>query len=566
MLTHLKASNIALIEKVELVLGSHLNIFSGETGAGKSMLIDSIQFAIGNRTSKQIIRKGEDCAIVELIFIDKIGMGLKYLRDNQIPCEGDSIVIERLLYQSGRTLYKINHTIATRQMVKELSAFLIDVHGQHEPQSLLDVSKHIKMLDSFGEEPFSLKKASYKKLYERWQEAKSNLQKIGDNDRKRLQLKDMLTFQINEIASAKLKLGEEQTLKEHYQILSHAEKIMLHYQKAYDALDGENELSCSALLGKAVHAVQEISSISAEINSLYEQLLGIEATLQDVTYQIRSYTDTIDYSPDALQEVQNRLDIIYRLKQKYGNSVEDILAYKDECEKELRELVDGEYNKEKLLSEIAEIESKLNSLAEEISKDRKTIAEKIEKEIDAHLHDLQMPYAKFEVAINDLDTFNSSGKNDVEFLIRTNLGDDMHPLSKIASGGEISRVMLAIKAVLVLGDTIDTVIFDEIDTGISGIAAQKVAEKLAVISGDRQVLCITHLPQIAAMGDEHYLIEKEAVNGKTMTHLKQLNDSKIQEELCRLMGGFVTPNAMQSAKEIKELADHYKSEINGRIS
>ncbi|MDF2594289.1 MAG: recN [Clostridia bacterium] len=561
MLTYLRARNIALIETVELQLGSNLNIFSGETGAGKSMLIDSIQFAIGNRTSKHIIRKGQDFAAVELIFHDKVGLGLKYLTDCHIAYKDKEIIIERVLYQSGRTLYKINNSSATRQMVKELSALLIDVHGQHEPQSLLEVSKHIKMLDSFGGEAFSAKKETYKKLFEKWQLAKEHLEKIGDNDRKRLQLKDMLTFQIQEIASAKLKPNEEKELKDEFQVLSHAEKIMLQYQKAYEYLDGSNEFSASLLLGKAVQAVQDISGITAEIKALYEQLVSIEANLQDVTYQIRAFKDTIDYSPEVLVEIQNRLDIIYRLKQKYGASVEDILAYQAACEKELNELLDGDYNKEKLLKEIEETEKELNRLAAVMAQDRKKIADKIEKKIDAHLHDLQMPYAKFEVAINDLETFNRSGKNDVEFLIRTNLGDDMHPLSKIASGGEISRVMLAIKAVLVLGDTIDTVIFDEIDTGISGVAAQKVAEKLAVLSKDRQVICITHLPQIAAMGDTHYLIEKQVRNQTTSTHLKELNLVKIQEELCRLMGGIVTANTMQSAKEIKELADHYKKSI-----
>ncbi len=561
MLIYLKASNIALIEQVELTLHPRLNIFSGETGAGKSMLIDSIQFAIGNRTSKQIIRKGEDCALVELVFCDKVGMGLKYLEENHISYEDAEIKIERGLYQSGRTLYKINHQTATRQMVKELSALLIDVHGQHEPQSLLDVSKHIKMLDGFGEEAFSTKKAQYKKVYAKWQEAKSNLEKLGDNDRKRLQLKDMLAFQINEIADSHLKPGEEEKLKEQYEVLSHAEKIMRNTQQAYEYLDGENELSTSLFLGKAIHAIGEISGISGEINLLYEQLRSIEANLQDATYQMRAYTDHIDYSPELLLEVQNRLDMIYRLKQKYGNSVEDILDYKKTCEEELKELVNGEYNQEKLLLEVAGLEEKLHKLGDEISSERKRISKKIEKEIDEHLHDLQMPYAKFEVAINDLETFNSSGKNDVEFLICTNLGDDVHPLSKIASGGEISRVMLAIKAVLVLGDAIDTVIFDEIDTGISGIAAQKVAEKLAVISKDRQVICITHLSQIAAMGDIHYLIEKEIQKGKTITSLKELETLKLQEELCRLMGGLITKNTMQSAKEIKELANAYKKSI-----
>lgn len=563
MLTYLKANNIALIEEVQLSLNPKLNIFSGETGAGKSMLIDSIQFAIGNRTSKQIIRKGQDYASVALLFHDEIGLGIDYLKAIDIECDDQKIMIERGIYQSGRTIYKINGVATTRQIVKEVSALLIDVHGQHEPQSLLDISTHITMLDSFGEKSFIQKKEAYKRCYEKWQLAKRNLEKIGDNDRKRLQLRDMLSFQIDEIAAAKLKPHEEENLKEQYEVLSHAERIMRQCQKTYDFLDGDSEVSATLLLGKAIHALQDISNITMEIQGLYNQFLSIQAELQDATYEIRAYTEKVDYSPETLLEIQQRLDTIYRLKQKYGNSVEEILAYKVTCEKELEELLDGEQNKERLLAEVEELEIQLKSLAEELSKARKEIAAKIEVAIDGHLHDLQMPHAKFEVAINDLDTFNSYGQNDVEFLIRTNLGEDLHPLSKIASGGEISRVMLAIKTVLVLGDTINTVIFDEIDTGISGVAAQKVAEKLAVIAQDRQVLCITHLPQIAAMGDTHYLIEKKVDEESTTTQLEELKEEKIHEELCRLMGGIITQSTLQSAKEIKTLANHYKKSIDG---
>lgn len=561
MLTYLKANNIALIEEVQLSLNPKLNIFSGETGAGKSMLIDSIQFAIGNRTSKQIIRKGQDYAFVILGFKDKVGMALKYLEAQGISYENEEIIIERGIYQSGRTYYKINGTSATRQVVKELSTLLIDVHGQHEPQSLLDIATHIRLLDSFGEKDFIKTKETYSKTYERWQEVRNALDKIGDNDRKRLQMRDMLSFQIEEIKAANLKCHEEEDLKEQYEVLSHAEKIMVQCQKSYNLLDGEREASATLLLGQAIHALQDISNITAEIKSLYDQFLSIQAELQDATYQIRRYTDEVEYSPELLLEIQQRLDVIYRLKQKYGNSIEEILAYKTECEKELEELLDGEQNKERLLEERDALEGKLRELAAILSKGRKEIAEKIEVAIDGHLHDLQMPYAKFEVAINELDTFNMHGQNDVEFLIRTNLGDDLHPLSKIASGGEISRVMLAIKTVLVMGDTISTVIFDEIDTGISGIAAQKVAEKLAMIAKDRQVLCITHLPQIAAMGDTHYLIEKRVDHERTTTHLEELTESKIHEELCRLMGGIVTQSTLQSASEIKALANHYKQNI-----
>ncbi|MBQ1275084.1 MAG: DNA repair protein RecN [Cellulosilyticum sp.] len=562
MLTYMKVKNVALIEEVELTLSPKLNIFSGETGAGKSMLIDSIQFAIGNRSSKQMIRKGEEMASVALCFIDYIGIGLEFLKEHEIPFEENEIILERTIYQTGRTVYKINGAITTRQIVKSLSELLIDVHGQHEPQALLDISSHIRLLDSFGEKSFQEEKETYKKLYERWQEVKASLNKIGDNDRKKLQLKDMLSLQIQEIKSAKLKKDEEEALKEQYDILSHAEKIIMQCQKAYEFLDGESEVSSSIMLGKAIHALQDISNITSEINSLYEQLLSIQAELQDATYQIRRFVDDVEYSPELLLEIQNRLDLIYRLKQKYGSSIEEILAYQKECEKELEELEDGEHNKEKLEEELKILEQKLEQVAMHLSDSRKQIAREIEGAIDDHLHDLQMPHAKFEVAIDELETFNSYGKNDVEFLIRTNLGEDLHPLSKIASGGEISRVMLAIKTVLVLGDTINTVIFDEIDTGISGLAAQKVAEKLALIGKDRQVLCITHLPQIAAMGDSHYLIEKSALENKTTTHLKCLEVPAIHEELCRLMGGMISESTLQSAAELKNRANVFKQKLS----
>ena len=336
--------------------------------------------------------------------------------------------------------------------------------------------------------------------------------------------------------------------------------------ESYELLDGEREASVALMLGKAIHALQDISDITSEIKSLYSQFLSIQAELQDATYQIRRYVDDIEYSPGLLLEIQNRLDLIYRLKQKYGSSIEEVIAYQSECEKELAELEDGEHNKEKLEAEQIALQQELNQIAAKLSEERKSIAQKIEVAIDEHLHDLQMPHAKFEVAIDDLDTFNAMGKNDVEFLIRTNLGEDVHPLSKIASGGEISSVMLAIKTVLFLGDTINTVIFDEIDTGISGLAAQKVAEKLALIAKDRQVLCITHLPQIAAMGDRHYLIEKCVADNKTTTHLNKLEVSAIHEELCRLMGGMISESTLQSAAELKNRADLYKEQLIKTVS
>lgn len=563
MLTCLHVRNIALIEEITLELHPHLNIFSGETGAGKSMLIDSIQFAIGNRTSKQIIRKGEQCAYVRLVFEDEKGMGISYLEEQGYPYTGCTIEMERILYVSGRTVYKINGVTCTRGAIKELASLLIDVHGQHEPQSLLDVSTHIGMLDSFGDARFFAMKEEYKNQYERLVTIKQEIDRISTDDRKKLQLQDMLEFQINEIAACHLKANEEEDLKSQYDILAHAEKILMQCQKAYDALEASegHQVGALELIGRATQHIQDVSHINEELSNLHTRLLAAEAEIQDITYQMRRFVDDIEYSPELLQEIQTRLDTIYRLKQKYGSSIKEILAYKAKCEKELEELLGSTENKEKLEKEAAHLEEQLTKLAGDITKRREEIARVIEVQINEHLHDLQMPHAEFKVAIDSLGTLNKNGGDDVEFLIRTNLGEDMHGLAKIASGGEISRVMLAIKTVLVLGDTIETVIFDEIDTGISGVAAQKVGEKLAVISRKRQVICITHLPQIAAMGDENYLIEKQVIDNQTKTQLNTIKEQALQQELCRLMGGLITQSTLESAKELKETANRYKEGI-----
>ncbi|OON95442.1 MAG: DNA repair protein RecN [Epulopiscium sp. Nele67-Bin005] len=561
MLVNLHVKNIALIQEVKLELHNNLNLFTGETGAGKSMLIDSIQFAIGNRTSKNIIRKGEQSAYVCLTFKNINENVISFLQDNNIIYENAEISIERTLFITGRTVFKINGVGATRQSVKEVSSLLIDIHGQHEPQSLLEASKHCALLDSFGTQKFLELKNEYQQIYKQWYSVKQQLENNDIDDRKRLQLKDMLSFQINEIESCDLKPNEEDELKSQYEVLAHAEKILIQCQKAYNCIDGNEEAGVTTLVGRASQNIQDVSHISSELLELYNQLTSIEAMLQDVSYDLRRYVDNIEYSPEKLTEVQERLDIIYKLKQKYGNSIEEILDYQQICQKELDELLSHETNKEELEKSLFEFEKKLTKLGDELTSQRQGIANNIEKSIDLHLHDLQMPYAHFKVQIISVDYFSKNGKDEVEFLIQTNLGEDFHPLSKIASGGEISRVMLAIKTVLVLGDTIGTVIFDEIDTGISGVAAQKVGEKLATIAQKRQVICITHLPQIAVMADAHYLIEKNVIENYTQTSLKLLMSLQIEQELCRLMGGIVTKNTLESAKELKDLASLFKQNL-----
>lgn len=561
MLTKIKIKNIALIEEVEIDLDKGLNIFSGETGAGKSMLIDAIEFAIGHRSAKQMIRKGEDAATVILYFKDSVGEAIKFLKEHKIPQENDIIELERYVTLAGRTVYKLNHTVTTRQIVRQLAAYLIDVHGQHEPQSLLDVSTHIKLLDSFGGEAFIKEKEKYKMLYERWQQVKKTLETIEKKDRTYLQLKDLYTFQVEEIHEAQLKEGEEEELKQQYDMLSHAEKIMSQCQVASYFLDGENEMGTLTTLGKAIQALSEVSTITDQLTEVYEQFLSVQSELQEATYQMREIIDTIDYSPQLLTDIQERLDTIYKLKQKYGNSIKEILDYQANCERELETLTLAEQNRDELEKEYQTLQGQLEIVASRLTQHRQEIAKLIETQIDSHLHDLQMPYAKFEIAIEQIDTFTSDGQNDVEFLIRTNLGEDIHALAKIASGGELSRVMLAIKTVLFLGDHVHTVIFDEIDTGMSGLAAQKVAEKLALIAKTRQVICITHLPQIAAMSEKHYLIEKQAIEDKTITSIKALDENEIYYELTRLMGGVLSKSTLKSAVELKNRAKQFKNPL-----
>ncbi|OOO00619.1 MAG: DNA repair protein RecN [Epulopiscium sp. Nele67-Bin004] len=557
MLIELHVKNIALIEEVKLKLHDNLNIFSGETGAGKSMLIDSIQFAIGNRTSKQIVRKGQQCAYVLLEFQDTKNVVIPILEENGIPYEGRKIILERTLYTSGRTVYKINGVTSTRGIVRDIATLLIDVHGQHEPQSLLETAKHINLLDGFGDEQFIAIKHSYDNDFTKWQAISQKLSDIDIDDRKKLQLKDMLTFQIEEIEMANLKVGEEDELKAQYQVLANAEKILIGCQKAYACLESEDGGALS-LTGLASRNIQDIANISVEISNFYDTLEGVQSQLQDVMFDLRRYTEQIEYSPEVLVDIQNRLDTIYKLRKKYGDNIEEILEYKDKCQTELDEMLSAENDTQHLQNELLKLENILKEKAEQLTKMRICMASSLEGQIETHLRDLQMPHAQFKINVTLTDIFTKNGQNNVEFLIKTNLGDDLHPLSKIASGGEISRVMLALKTVLLMGDTIETVIFDEIDSGISGIAAQKVAEKLAIISSDRQVICITHLPQIAAMANNHYLIEKNVVNDFTQTSLQLLTDTQIYQELSRLMGGIQTAITLQSARELKELANKYK--------
>lgn len=564
MLIHINVNNIALIDEVSLELHENLNILTGETGAGKSMIIDSINFALGGRTSKSIIRRGETSALVELLFDHNSAEVRKKLEGFGIYQEDDQILISRKLYESGRTIYKINGQTVTRKMLTEVSGMLLDVHGQHEHQSLLNTSKHIDLLDKFGGKSLAKYLSELGIIYDKYTLLEKELEHLMGDDKARIQMIDILKFQTKEIKEAVLKIGEDKALMEEMKILGNAEKIKESLQQAYDYLNGEDTSGMGVIsaLGEAIRSISNISDINDNLGQIYKDLQNIEVQLWEVIPEIRTLNETIDYEPEALFEIQQRLDLIYTLKRKYGDTIEEILSHYNQLCKDLDNLQNSDEKREQISYEMMKLESEMNDICNKISRIREEQARKVSSRIEKELQELQIENAKFEIKISKRPKIKRNGMDDVEFMISTNIGEPMQSLGKIVSGGEMSRIMLALKTILAEVDDISTLIFDEIDTGISGRTAQKVAEKLAIIAKRHQVICITHLPQIAAMSDYHYLIEKSIDNSRPNTHVTLLNQTKIVEEISRLMGGAeITTTTIKSAKEIKNMASHFKGTL-----
>ncbi len=564
MLIHINVNNIALIDEVSLELHENLNILTGETGAGKSMLIDSINFALGGRTSKSIIRRGEKSASVELLFDHNSKEAYAKLAEFGIDQEDEHILISRKLYESGRTIYKINGQTVTRKMLTEISALLIDVHGQHEHQSLLDTSKHINLLDKFGGKQLANYLSQLQIIYDEYILLEQELKHLMGDDKTRIQMIDILKFQTQEIKEAALKVGEDKILKDELKILDSAEKIKLNLQEAYDYLNAENTgvISTTGILGQAVKAMSNISDISDDLKQIYTELQNIEMQLWEVIPAIRTLNESVDYEPETLFEIQQRLDLIYNLKRKYGDTIEEILSHYHQLSRDLDSLQNSDAKREQVSKEMKNLEAKMTNICSKISDIRKEKAKKVSLRIEQELHELQLENAKFNIKIRQRAKIRHNGIDDVEFMISTNMGEPMQSLGKIVSGGEMSRIMLALKTILADVDEISTLIFDEIDTGISGRTAQKVAEKLAIIAKRHQVICITHLPQIAAMSDYHYLIEKSIDNSRPNTHVTLLDSQQVIEEISRLMAGAeITRTTLESAKEIKNMANNFKHTV-----
>ena len=552
MLLNLQVKNLALIEKAEVSFSEGLNILTGETGAGKSIIIGSVNMALGGKTSRDMIRQGADYAYVELVFSVDDPVKRKRLEelDLDLPEDGTIIISKKIM--PTRSLSKINDETVTTGRLKEITSLLIDIHGQHEHQSLLYKSKHLQILDAYARSQTQPLKEKISVNYHQYQEVLKALEEMNQDQESRLREADFLRYEIEELENADLKEGEEEELTSSYRRLSHAQKIMEYLSSAYQAIDGEQ-------IGRALHDVTQAAEYDETVAGIRDQLFDAESILSDVVRDISGYMDQFPFDEEAFVQMEKRLDLIHNLQAKYGSTVREIMEKLEEKRKRLDDLEHFDLIKAQKEKEREKTEEKLEQLCTELSKVRQSAAKILTEKIRRGLEDLNFIDVAFEMEFRRLEQYTASGFDEAEFMISTNPGMPVRPLGMVASGGELSRIMLAIKAVLADTDDIPTLIFDEIDTGISGRTAQKVSEKLSYIARNHQVICITHLPQIAAMADTHFEIAKSAAAGSTTTTIHPLCGDEMVKELARLLGGAkITDAVYDNAREMKVLADQSK--------
>lgn len=552
MLEHLHIRNVALIKESEISFGDGLNILTGETGAGKSMIIDSLQFALGGRAGKDFLRHGEKQAAVEALFSVQSQALTEKLAENGIaPEEDGTLLITRTLSEAGKSVCRINGSTVTVGMLKEIAEDMIDIYGQHEHQSLLNPVKHIRLLDRFCGAGFGEAMEEYKNSRQRLKELEKQLTILIGDESQREQRMDMLLFQKEEIEAAELREGEEDALLEQKKRLSSMERLMRLTGESITLLyDGDDRApSACDQLGDALAKLREAAEYDAALSPLADALADGYAAVEDCARELKREAEEQEADPEELERIEERLQLFYKLKRKYGGSIEAVLEFYEKAVQELEFLSNSSEKAAELSAKKAEEEKRLSALAETLTARRRATAEQVEEQIETALHDMEMKHARFHIQIEEKADWGADGKDKVEFLISANAGEPLKPLAKIASGGEMSRVMLALKTVLVDADEIGTFIFDEIDTGVSGRTARRVGEKMRFLGGKRQLLCITHLPQIAAMADNHFLIEKESDAGETVTRVTALDEEGAVREVARLMND-VTETTLAAAREL----------------
>ncbi len=559
MLRVLHVKNMALIEEEKIEFGDGLNILTGETGAGKSILIGSLGVALGSGSFKDYVPENADHASVELIFETQSGRVQAWLEEHDIPDMDGQIIISRS-FRKGRSISRINGEVVPIGLVRELSSDLIDIHGQHEHQSLLYPKYHLQLVDDFAGEELEKKKERCRMLYQAYASASQKLKEALRDAGDRAKNMDFISFEVSEIDDAGLRLGEDEELENRFRFLSNAQKIMEALSVVQRLTDGDGETDASSQISRASGELSAVASYDEELMQLQSTLSDAEGMLSDFTRALSGYIDAFSYDEQEFSEVSDRLDLINHLKMKYGRTIEDILSYRDARQQELDRLSNFDAYVSGLKAEVEKSRKELLEVCGDITALRKTSAEKLTEQIVRSLRDLNFLDVRFEIHFEKLKEPSGNGMDEATFLISMNPGLPLRPLQHVASGGELSRIMLGIKTVMAKKDEIECLIFDEIDTGISGRTAQKVSEKMAQLSRDRQVIAITHLAQIASMADVHFLIEKRSEDGKTHTGVRQLTGEEITDELARILGGVQITDAVRAtAAEMKRMADEKKN-------
>lgn len=560
MLSLLHIENIALIDQADISFGSGFNVLTGETGAGKSIIIDAISAVLGERTSRDLIRTGEKSALVTALFRDL--PSLPWFQETGIgPDENGELLISRRIQGDGKNICRVGGVPCTVVQLRTLGSQLIDIHGQHDGQQLLDESCHLAYLDSFGELEPAL--SAYREEYAKLDALRKQIASLQMDETEKARRLDILQFQIDELESAHLRLGEEEELDERKAMLRSADQLVAAVEGAYHALFGtDSQDGAASLLAEAEGNLGRVSNLSADLSQLSENLAALRYGTEDAAERLRDLKNSFDFSPKELDQVEDRLDQLHRLKKKYGATVRDMLDYLNKIRQELDQIELSDDLLIKLKKQRKAQLAMTRTLAETISAQRKAAAERLKARIEEELRQLDMTKVRFQTEFSTKPGklgLDDTGMDEVRFLMSANVGENLKPIAKVASGGELSRIMLALKNVLAENDNICTLIFDEVDTGVSGRAAGKVAEKMSRLSLTCQVLCVTHLAQIAAMSDYHYSVHKEEKNGRTYTCVETLDRPGRRAELARLTGGAHQSEViLKGAEELLKEADAYK--------
>lgn len=558
MLISLHVKNLALIEETEVNFKEGLNILSGETGAGKSIIIGSINLALGARADKDMIRNGSEYALIELVFQIEDENIIRQVKELEIPIEEDNIIIIQRKIQPNRSICKVCGETVTAKQIKSLSELLIDIHGQHEHQSLLYKKNHLALLDEFAGEALSKIKDKLKDKYRSYTAIKNELEEFCVDDGVKAKELSLAEFEYDEIEEAKLVEGEDEELEVAYKRMSNSRLIVEAASRAYN-LTGNSQQSAADEIGHAIRDLRNAENYDDRVRELADELENIDALLSDFNRGIAEYLSDLEFDDEEFMTTQERLNMLNHLKLKYGESITKVLEYQNELEQKIEKLRNADVHKAKLEKQLEIVYGELKELCQKASQIRKKEAKKLSADMVKALTDLNFLEVKYEIQVREKEEITANGFDDVEFMISTNPGEPIKSLGAVASGGELSRIMLAIKTVLAHRDKIPTMIFDEIDTGISGKTAWKVSEKLGALSRNRQIICITHLPQIAAMADCNFKIAKRAIDNKTITNIEQMSETEVIDELARMLGGeSISDAVIENAKELINIANTKK--------